>query len=277
MGFSETRLHDLHCHLDFINNALEVAADAAAAGTRIFATTVTPLGYLQAHMHFATVENVALGLGLHPWYLAQSANIRNQQLELFANVLPSTSFVGEVGLDLGKKQLPRAQEQIEAFTAIADQCARAGSKTISLHSVKAAAEVLDILQHTGALDTCTCIFHWFSDSNDILHRAIKAGCFFSVGPFMAASRRGREYLKVIPVERMLLETDAPPTMGESSTRDIVTGEPRTPYSYELLRDGLVNAAEVIAQVKGPEALEVIAKTSERLLCSGQPCAGTLTR
>ena len=38
-------LHDMHCHLDFMENGEEVAREAERAGSLLFATTVTPAGY----------------------------------------------------------------------------------------------------------------------------------------------------------------------------------------------------------------------------------------
>ncbi len=262
MGAAQQRLHDLHCHLDFMSNAEEVALDAAACGSLIFANTVTPAGFEQARTRFAHSENVRLGLGLHPWYLDPASA---RQLELFEAFLPSTQFVGEVGLDFGKRQLPFADGQLDAFREIARWCAREGGKTLSIHAVKSAEAVLDMLAEAGTLSNCTCVFHWFSDANDQLHRAVKAGCYFSVGPFMANSRRGREYLKVIPANKLLFETDAPPTRSEDATIDPVTGEPRMPFAYSQLREWLEEASGIVAQIKGPDALEVIEETSRRVL------------
>ena len=36
--------------------------------------------------------------------------------------------------------------------------------------------VLDILDKTGCLEYCCCIFHWFTGSNEDLTRALRAGC-----------------------------------------------------------------------------------------------------
>lgn len=264
-------LHDLHCHLDFIRNGESVAAEASVLGGLIFANTVTPLGYQSARTRFSSCENVRVGLGLHPWYIkhegtenTDDSETLDDQLEAFHMLLPTAAYVGEVGLDLGKRQLGYAEDQRRAFTSIAQWCADDGAKVLSLHAIKAARAVLDILEETGALQSCTCIFHWFSDSNDQLHRAIKAGCYFSVGPYMALSRRGREYLKVIPVKQMLFETDAPPT-GDDAAIDALTGEPRVSYTHAQLRDDLLIAAAAVVKVKGHEALDVIAETSERLL------------
>ena len=53
------------------------------------------------------------------------------------------------------------------------------------------------------------IFHWFSGSSAQLKRARDLGCFFSVNAFMLQTKRGREYAKAIPLDRLLIETDLP--------------------------------------------------------------------
>lgn len=242
-------LSDMHCHLDFISNANDLIAQATADNCHIFANTVTPQGFTSAQKRFVASECVHLGLGLHPWYIESNNQTLEQQLEEFQALIDATSFIGEVGLDFSKRKIETADLQTRAFTTIAQACGQAGSKLLSIHAIKSADTVLDILEHEGVLGSCTCIFHWFSGSNEQLRRAINAGCYFSVGPFMANSRRGKEYIKVIPCDHILLETDYPPT-AEGATYDPKTGQPRVPFSYAELKLGLLATAAVISERKG---------------------------
>ena len=118
--------------------------------------------------------------------------------------------------------------------------------------------MLDLLEDTGALRRCTCIFHWYSDNNEALSRSLAAGCYFSVGPLMLRSRRGREYARQLPADRLLLETDYPAENGAAdpaATADTMAA---------ALRDGLFHIADLRAM--DPVALAVkISATSERLL------------
>lgn len=245
-------LHDMHCHLDFMANGEEVARDAQAAGTHIFANTVEPSGYTAACGRFAEFGNVRIGLGLHPWWV--DAEDPAQQIAAFEQLLPDTRYVGEIGLDFGRRGSATRDTQVEAFTRIAQLCADAGGKLLSLHAVRSAETVLDILECTGALATCTCIFHWFSDTSTQLLRARRAGCFFSVNPMMASTGRGREYIKAIESDCLLLEADAPPEQGMD-------------YSYGELCVQLGRAGEAIVAAHGDAVLDTIAATSKRLLNS----------
>ena len=247
MATMKTKLHDMHCHLDFMTNGEEVATQAAAAGTLLFANTVTPDGWLAARARFAGFGNVRVGFGMHPWWASEAPR---DIVDLLDEHDPA--HVGEIGLDFGTRHASTGPEQVAAFTAIARWAAEQGEKLLSIHAIKSAGDVLTILQDAGALESCTCILHWYSGPSDQLKRAIDAGCYFSCGPRMLATKKGREYVKAIPLRQLLLETDDPPKQG-------------APYPYENLRANLESVARDVATIKGPEALDVIAETSVRLL------------
>ena len=227
-------MYDAHVHLDFMTNGEEVARDAAATGVRLFAGTVTPAGFVAAREQFGAFDNVDLGLGLHPWWVETERAAAD--VDAFLALLPETRFVSEVGLDFGRRHLETRDAQIEAFTRIAHACAEAGGKTLSIHAVHAAGDALDILESAGVFANCTCIFHWFTGPSDQLKRAIEAGCLFSVGTRMLATGKGREYVKAIPADRLLIETDSPPEQGMH-------------YSFAELRAELERVEAGIAEIK----------------------------
>ena len=103
---------------------------------------------------------------------------------------------------------------------------------------------MDILESSGLLkddpNSPTIIFHWFSGTSDELVRARAAGCYFSVNERMLASKRGREYTRQIPLDRLLLETDAP-------------AEANTETSARQLADSLTRASKGITQLKTRDA------------------------
>lgn len=241
-----TPLHDMHCHLAFIENGEEVAAEALAAGTLLFANTVTPDEYRAARLRFASFDNVTVGFGMHPWWVSDNRDLIPDLCDL------NPSIIGEIGLDFGRRHAHTREQQLHAFETIVRWASERGGKIISLHSVHATAEVMDLLQSSGTLKSCTCIFHWFTGPSDLLKRAIGAGCFFSVGPRMLATGKGREYVKAIPAHQLLLETDAPPKQGQR-------------YSFAALNGELEAAATEVARIKGESTLETINCTTRMLL------------
>lgn len=284
------QMHDMHCHLGFMENGENVAADARDAGTLLFANAITPAEWLDARKRFSCFDNVAIGFGMHPWWVAEGnvAEIvedgdaksqrerrreaqqraltltkdasegtgseaeaqRNQVIALLDEHDPA--LIGEVGLDFGWNHISSRGEQLAMFDAIASWAAKRSGKVLSIHAVKASQEVFDILGQTGALEACACVFHWFTGPSDLLKQAVQAGCFFSCGPRMLATGKGREYVKAIPADRLLLETDAPSRQG-------------IPYSYSELKTELERVAASIVALKGDDVLRTIAHTSESIL------------
>lgn len=201
-------LADMHCHLDFSSDAATLARLAQAHGVAAFSNTVTPEGYLAARDALTGFPNVRTGVGLHPWWVADG-RCGAEQVELACRLIQETHFVGEVGLDFAPRREGTFERQLDAFERIVDACCAQGGKVISIHAVRSATAVLDVLERHGATHGNTCILHWFSGTSRELARARELGCHFSVNPNMLATKRGRAYVRQIPPERLLLETDLP--------------------------------------------------------------------
>ena len=254
------RLFDAHIHLDFMPNAVEVADQAKRDGLALFATTVTPKGYEAALPRLGHLPNVHLALGLHPWWVADG-RCEEGDIRRFEELAAHTRWLGEVGLDFSDAHTPSDSHacQVEAFERVcAAAVAHATPATptvISIHAVRAAGACLDILAETGCLERCRCVFHWFSGSSDELHRAVKSGCWFSVNQMMLATRRGREYARQLPLDRLLTETDLPPHVGR-------------PFKAQMIEAALGRSIAMVAQSRHmePDALtERIALNARGLL------------
>ncbi|MBR3157694.1 MAG: TatD family hydrolase [Atopobiaceae bacterium] len=215
-GFEGPHLVDAHVHLDFMANAREVAVDAASRGLCLFANTVTPDGYKRTIGLVGDLPNVRVGVGLHPRWVADGI-CGEDEIAGCVGLVPTTQWVGEVGLDFSARYTvgDARTRQLEAFESVVRACSDVGGRVLSIHAVRSASAVLDVLCETGCAERCTCIMHWFSGSTEELWRAIRAGCWFSVNERQARTRRAKEQLKLIPLERMLYETDLPAEEGET--------------------------------------------------------------
>ena len=218
-----TEIYDMHFHLDFAADAATLLADARTSGIGALAVSCDVAGYEKACKVVASggEHGIVAALGLHPWWVVRE-DFDIAQVELFENLAPDAPAFGEVGLDFSDKHTPAHSHelQLEVFERAcraAGASARAAGvrKPLSVHSVRAADEALDILEATGCLDSCSCIFHWFSGSSPQLRKAVAAGCWFSVNAMGLSSGKGREYAKVIPRDKLLLETDLPPEDAKS--------------------------------------------------------------
>ena len=200
---------DMHIHLDQFDDPVQTALDAERAGCAMLCATTTPQGYLGARKLLRDCGNVRVAAGLHPWWL--DGRCDEQDVELLESLIKDERYIGEVGLDFLEKHAAKStwERQAAVFRRICAVAGNTGNKVLTIHSVRSSATVLDILEETGCLSNCTCILHWFSDSADLMWRAIRAGVYFSVGARSLATGKGREYIKLIPRDRLLFETDMP--------------------------------------------------------------------
>ena len=250
------RFVDMHVHLDLMTNGVEVARAAQDLGMGLFCTTVTPNDAVAARERFSCCPNVRVGAGLHPWWLADGT-CGDADIELLKGLVAHSRYVGEVGLDSGK----RGAASLELQTAAFERIMRAVSehplqgRVISIHAIRSVNRVLDILERSGAIATSSCILHWFSGSSDELWRAVHLGCLFSINEHMLATKRGREYARILPDDRLLLETDAPPQLN-------------APYELTALEHSLETTLNHVADLRhtDPNSLGTsIAARSAQLL------------
>lgn len=223
-------LFDAHAHLNWFEDPAEAAARSQELGVSVLCCTVSPEEYKQARALLSKCPNVRVAAGLHPWFVDEATDADDA-----SEAIGGSAWVGEVGLDFGAKHAYTKKDQLRVFEAICEACSD-GGKTLSLHSVRSAGAVLDVLEKTGAIDTCRCVFHWFSGTSEELARAKAAGCWFSVGERMLGTRRGREYARQIPTSKLLLETDLPEAKND--------GSPATTIAESLSR-----AAEALMSIK----------------------------
>lgn len=229
----EPRLFDAHCHLDLMAYPNAVADETAAIGLGVFDCGVDPRDFAAAKKRASRYPNIIAGVGLHPWWLADG-RCGPAEVNLLCKVAAQERYVGEVGLDFSARFAGSEPLQMQALDRLCDalvQCPLAG-RVISIHAVRSAGAVLDVLESHGLLipspDSPAIIFHWFSGTSDELVRARNASCYFSVNERMLASKRGREYVRQIPLDRLLLETDAPAEANaETSAQSLIKSLTRT--------------------------------------------------
>jgi TatD DNase family protein len=193
---------DAHCHVDLYPSPAEIVARAEAEGIRTIAVTNAPSVFAHTKALAAGHIYVRAAVGLHPELIDMKGHELPQMLEL----LSETRYVGEVGLDFVTTDADNQRRQRGALEAILAGCAAAGDKVLTIHSRRAAAEVIAMI---GMAFPGTIILHWFSGSLRDLERAVSAGMFFSVNPAMTRSANGRKLIAAMPGDRVFTETDGP--------------------------------------------------------------------
>ena len=244
----ELQSFDTHCHLDLMASPDAVAHEAAAMGLGLFDCGVDPRDFATANKRASTSPNIIVGVGLHPWWIADG-RCGAAEVDLLCELSAQERHVGEVGLDFSPRFAGTEGIQAQAFERLCQMLSRRplAGRVLSIHAVRAAGTTLDILESNGLLgdtpNSPAIIFHWFSGTSDEFVRARIAGCYFSVNERMLATKRGREYARQIPLDRLLLETDAP-------------AEPGTETSARQIADSLIRTSEIIAALKNCTAESV---------------------
>lgn len=198
-----SHLVDFHCHLDLYPPDADAFGRAGGSRAYVLSVTTTPSAYRGTSMRSAVGGRVRTALGLHP----QLAHQREREITIFEELVGGARYVGEIGLDGGTEFREHMEVQERVFRRALRACATAGGRVLSLHSRGAGSAVLDILgEHPSA---GVGVLHWFSGTAAEARRAIDMGCWFSVGPAMLATRKGRELAAIMPPSRVLTETDGP--------------------------------------------------------------------
>ena len=198
-------LIDFHCHLDLYPDLSTAISTCDARRALTLAVTTTPKTFARNRQLASNSEFVRVALGLHPQLVEQ----RVSELGLFERLLPETPYVGEIGLDAGRYHYHSIEVQKYVFRTVLSLCADAGDKILSVHSVRAAKHVLDIIEECLPQGRGTVILHWFTGSMTEARRGVALGCYFSVNERMLSSSNGRRFLREVPDDRLLTETDGP--------------------------------------------------------------------
>jgi TatD DNase family protein len=206
---------DAHCHLDLYPDPSKTAADAERAGVFTVFVTNLPSAFDVAHPHTLRFNKVRTAVGLHP--LSASMHT-DHELKRFKELVPKTSFIGEVGLDFSREGFATRDKQLSSFR-FALRCLENHPKFVTIHSRQAESAVLDLLREEYSHPV---VFHWYSGTLKNLETAVNCGHFFSINPAMTWSKKGRTIIEQIPRDRVLTESDGP--FIEIENRQIVPGD-----------------------------------------------------
>ena len=228
-----------------------VANEVTAMGLGCFDCSVDPRDFAAAKKRASSSSNIIAGVGLHPWWIADG-RCGAAEVDLLCELAIRERFISEVGLDFSSRFAGTEEIQTQAFERLCQALSQnpLAGRVLSIHAVRAAGATLDILESNGLLkdtpNSPTIIFHWFSGTSNEFVRARHAGSYFSVNERMLATKRGREYARQIPLDRLLLETDAPAQpQADASAQQLITSLKSVSRHIAELKNCVVESAESI--------------------------------
>ncbi len=162
------------------------------------------------------------GVGAHP---AVREALDSFDVAEFSSLLERTAYVAEVGLDAKvKSNLPRQREVLAEILRVVQQRPR----ILSLHSHAATNEIVEILQ---SVRVDGVVLHWWLGDAAATRAAVDLGAYFSIN---AGGLKHADVLSLIPIERLLTETDHP-------AGDRTSPAPRRPGRVERVEHELARA------------------------------------
>ena len=244
-------LTDSHCHLNFEllqNNFPQVLQNARDNGVgHMLCVSVTlekfPEVLALAHAH----QNIFASVGVHPDEQQGRDPSVDELVQLAQD--PRVVAIGETGLDYFriKGDMTWQQERFRRHI----RAARLSGKPLIVHTREAAADTIRIMREEGANEVGG-VMHCFTESVETAEAALALGFYISFSGIVTFRNAEalRTVARMVPADRMLVETDAPylapmPHRGK-------TNEPAF----------VLHVAEQLASLRGISLDELAATTTE---------------
>lgn len=205
-------LVDSHCHLnfpDFAEDREEVIRRAQAAGVGVLQTICTKMHEFESiHDIAQAYPDVYCSVGVHPHEAAKTEMVSVEELVAAAQ-RPKVIGIGETGLDFYYEHSPR-KEQEESFRRHIE-AARQTDVPLIIHTRDAEEDTVRILQDEMGMGAFRGLIHCFTSTQYLADAALEIGFYISVSGVATFKKSDdlRAVLKTVPLERLLVETDAP--------------------------------------------------------------------
>jgi len=203
-------LVDTHCHLTYepfaeIGGVIQRSRDAGVTGWITVGTDITDSG--KAVALAGKFENMFAAVAIHPHH-AKSAD--KQAIDELKRIARNKKVVaiGETGLDFHYDFSSREKQQ-DSFVRHLEIAAELNLPVV-IHSREAFDETMKILDSHRS-DLKGVVFHCFSESVEQAKAVLEKGWFISLTGVVTFknAEKTREVAKYVPLERLMIETDAP--------------------------------------------------------------------
>lgn len=216
-------LVDSHCHLDFPELASrlpEVMAGMARQGVGYTLCVGVTMSHFPRVLEVARIHpHVFASVGVHPDHQEEQEPSIGCLVESADH--PKVVAIGETGLDYFRLRGDMAWQKERFRTHI--RAARECGKPLIVHCREAAADTLDILEQENAREVGG-VMHCFTESWETAQRAMELSFYISFSGIVTFKNAAavKEVAKLVPAERLLVETDSPylaPTPHRGKTNE----------------------------------------------------------
>lgn len=196
-----------------------------------------------------TYENIYATVGVHPHDAITYTDEVEETLKILAQEKKVVA-VGEIGLDYYYDNSPRhiQKEVFKRQLKLANEL----RKNVVVHSRDASQDTFDILKEAHDIYEFKAVIHCYSQSLEMLKEYLRLGDYISLGGAVTFknSKIRKEVAKIVPLDRLLLETDCPYMTP-------------VPYRGKRNEPKYVNiVAEYIADLRGISKSDLVKVTDE---------------
>jgi TatD DNase family protein len=248
-------LIDSHCHLDFPDFAPErdaVIARAREAGVSPMITISTRMRrFDEIYALTQTYADVFCSAGTHPHYASEEKDVPLEDI-LMAARRDKVIAIGEAGLDY-HYDFSAVEDQKAGFRRHIEAARQTGLPLV-IHSREAEEDTAAILEDEIATGAFSAVLHCFTSGPDLARRGLALGLYVSFSGVLTFKKSDelREIAATVPMDRLLVETDAPYLAP-------------VPYRGKRNEPAYVrHTAKVLAEVKGVSENEIARATSENV-------------
>lgn len=203
---------DSHCHLnmkEFKDDLDDVIIRARENGVTHMQTICTKLEDLPDILAIAEkYPNVFASVGVHPHDGDDTENLEAETLiELSQH--PKIIGLGETGLDYYYEHSNRTNQQNAFITHI--NAAQETGLPVIIHTRDADLDTIDIIQAEMKNKSFPALIHCFSSTEELAFKCLDLGMYISISGIITFKNADsiRETVSKIPIDRLLVETDAP--------------------------------------------------------------------
>lgn len=246
-------LIDIHCHLDhphFKGKIEKVVSHARNAGLKVVLSAgINPETNRKVLELTSKYDIVKVALGIYPpetlqkeietgeYPLKKNVFDVDSEIKFIEENISKVKAIGEVGLDYCQGEDPIKQKEI--FVKMIN-LAKKHDKPLVIHSRKAEADVVDILEESGHKKV---LLHCFSGKKKLVQRAASLGYYFSIPTNVVRAQNFQILAEIVNINQLFCETDAPYL---------------SPYKEKMNEPAFVlESYKKIAEIKGLEYEEVV--------------------
>ena len=227
---------DTHAHLIFDGvDAKQIIADMEKDGVEKIITIGTTSEDSKACVKLAEEnENVYATVGFHPEY---ADSFKESDLEKLDNLAKHDKVVaiGEIGLDYHYTQ-ENKQKQKEIFIKQI-MLAYKHKIPICVHTRDAKEDTYEILKEYKDYLILPGVMHCFSEDKEYALKFLELGFYISFAGNITYKKSDRSFLKDIPIDKILVETDTP-FLSPEPMRGRMNCPARTNLTAEKISDTL---------------------------------------